>query len=69
MLLHKCSKNVVFFNEICSKYVVNCGKSTKYVVFIRSIINKSYMPKNDEISIRYAMFGLKRTNVDSLNII
>ena len=23
MLLHKCSKNVVFLNEICSKYVVN----------------------------------------------
>ena len=22
-LLHKCSKNVVFLNEICSKYVVN----------------------------------------------
>ena len=45
MLLHKCSKNVVYCDEICSKYVVNWGKkSKKYVVFIGSLINKCYTP-------------------------
>ena len=45
MLLHKCSKNVVFLNEICSKYVVNWGEKTKICSIHSFIHHKFYMPK------------------------
>ena len=45
MLLHKCSKNVVFLNEICSKYVVNWGKKSKICSIYSFIHHKFYMSK------------------------
>ena len=38
MLLHKCSKYVVFLNEISSKYVVNIGERSK-ICSIHSFIH------------------------------
>ena len=45
MLLHKCSKNVVSLNEICSKYVVNLGKKCQICSIHSFIHHKFYMPK------------------------
>ena len=45
MLLHKCSKNVVFSNKICSKYVVNWGKKSQICSIHSFIHHKFYMPK------------------------
>ena len=58
--------NVVFLNEICSKYLVNWGTQSK-ICSIHLFIHEQMLlrQKYVQISTKYAMLGLKRMNRSS----